>query len=238
MSLPSRAFLEGSLKLWRGRYEDYDTELHVALKAGNQAAAHKWGPKVGNAAEHVHLRERQLALVKPSTLLVWMPGAERRPRASAGRFASGYTPRGLLHKTEGTGDPTSTLDRNGDHPHSTVMINGHIIQYIPLNLSAKALVHSGFPETNRARCVQVEIVGLEDGAAPWPPAQLTALRNWMRFVEANAGVERASHVKWGANGEFRLSANAWISVKGWVGHQHAVENNHIDPGAIDISTLL
>lgn len=238
MSLPSKTFLAASLKLWRGRYESYDAKLRAALKAGNTAEAHKWGPKVGDAAQHIHLRERQLALITPHTRLTWMPGAEHRPRSSAGTYASGYTPRGLLHKTEGLGDPTSTLDQNGDHPHATIMRDGHVIQYIPLNLSAKALVHSRNPETNRASCVQVEIVGLEDGAAPWPAAQLTALRDWMRFVEANFGVERASHVKWGARGEYRLGDAAWTKLTGWCGHQHAPENDHIDPGAIDISILL
>lgn len=238
MSELSKTFLEASLKLWRGRYEKADAALHAALTKGDRATAHKFGPKVGAAAVKVHLRERQLALLAPATKLLWMPGAEHRPRASAGAFASGYTPRGLLHKTEGMGDATSTLDQNGDHPHSEILTNGHIIQYIPLNLSAKALVHSGFPETNRASCVQVEIVGLEDGAAPWPPAQLAALRNWMRFVEANAGVERASHVRWGSDGQFRLDAAAWVKLTGWCGHQHVPENVHIDPGALDIGVLL
>lgn len=238
MSLPSRAFLQASLNLWRGRYEKYDGKLRAAIKAGNQAEAHKWGPRVGDAAQHVHLRERQLALVKPATRLVWMPGAEHHPRSSSGPYVAGYAPKGLLHKTEGTGDPTSTLDANGDHPHATIMRDGHVIQYIPLNLAAKALVHSRNPETNRASCVQVEIVGLEDGAAAWPPGQLVGLRNWMRFVEQNFGVERTSHVRWGNHGEFRLGDGAWTRIGGWVGHQHCPENDHLDPGGIDIQTLL
>lgn len=238
MSLPSRAFLSASLKLWRDRYAKYDEKDRAAHAAGDKAGIHKWGTLMAKAVVKVHLRERQLALVKPFTPLLWMPGAVHRPRVSAGPFAAGFTPRGLLHKTEGLSDATSTLDANEDQPQFEIDRDGTIYQYMPINLSGKALVHSGPPETNRASCVQVELVGVEDGAAPWPPAQLTAIRNWMRFVEQNAGVERASHVKWGAAGEFRLSASEWVKITGWVGHQHVPENDHVDPGAINIQVLL
>jgi hypothetical protein len=41
-----------------------------------------------------------------------------------------------------------------------------------------------------------------------------------------------------AAGVKRLSGQQWLDFSGWLGHQHAPENDHWDPGAIDITDLL
>lgn len=172
-----------------------------------------------------------------TTGVVWMPGVRKLVRPSAGTWAVDCAPKGILHTTEGAGDATSTLDANGDHPHFQVEQGGRITQYIPVNRAAKALKHTGSPETNRAHAVQIEVCGFA-ATTSWPSAQKTAVRKVMRFIEANAGVERASHVPFVTGSSERLSGSAWIATGGWLGHQHVPQNDHYDPGAITIGDLL
>ena len=42
-----------------------------------------------------------------------------------------------------------------------------------------------------------------------------------------------------ANPNNRMNAEQWKRFSGWCGHQHVPKpNDHVDPGAIDIQTLL
>ncbi|HEY6222818.1 MAG TPA: hypothetical protein VIW26_03470, partial [Gemmatimonadales bacterium] len=40
------------------------------------------------------------------------------------------------------------------------------------------------------------------------------------------------------NNGVRFTAAAWLAFDGWCGHQHVPNNDHGDPGAIDIARLL
>jgi hypothetical protein len=166
-----------------------------------------------------------------------MAGVRRLWRPNAGVWTVNCKPKGVLHTTEGATDATSTLDATGAHPHFQVERNGRITQYIPVNRAAKALMHTRSPATNTAHAIQIEVVGFAADTS-WPSAQVAAVRKVMRFVEANAGVERASHVPFVSGGSERLSGSAWLATGGWLGHQHVPQNDHYDPGAITISTLL
>lgn len=172
-----------------------------------------------------------------ATGTAWMPDVRVLRRSSAGSWALDCDPKGILHTTEGSGDATETLDTNGDHPHFQVERSGRITQYIAVSEAAKALKHTGV-ETNRAHALQIEVCGFAAHPGDWPAVQKAAVRKVMRFIEANAGVERASHVPFVADSSQRLSDSAWIAAKGWLGHQHVPDNDHWDPGAIDIDALL
>lgn len=174
---------------------------------------------------------------KTATGVMWMPNVRRLARSSAGAWAVSCPPKGILHTTEGSGDATSTLDANGSHPHFQVERDGRITQYIPVDQAAKALVHTGPQETNKAHAVQIEVCGFA-AQTNWPDDQKAAVRRVMRFIERNAGVERASHVPFVVGSSERLSGAAWISTGGWLGHQHVPQNDHYDPGAITIGDLL
>jgi len=239
-----------SLALWLRRYHyrnvkatQYLHALRHAKTAADQAAARaqlaRWEALMSAAQSMVHRRETQIAAQKPARIMEWMPGAIHMPRAGSGTHASGYAPKGLLHTTDGMSDATGTLDGNRDWPNFEVIRDGRIIQYFPVNASSRALVHNGYPETNNGGPCQIEIVSLEPMTLT--PSQRTSLKRLMRFIEANHGVQRASHVRWGHDGAYRLRAGVWVGLHGWCGHEHVPENDHTDPsgpGTIAISDLL
>lgn len=235
--MPSTVFLRASLKRWQWRLHYRQDHLQLAVERKDDRAVTKWHRLVADADRMVKHREAQLHARSNRKQVVWMPGARKLPRSSAGGWAVDCPAKGVLHTTEGSGDATPTLDANGDHPHFQVEQNGRITQYIPVDESAKALKHVGSPETNRAHAIQIEVCGFAAKPA-WPAEQQAAVRKVMRFIEANAGVQRASHVKFVKTGSQRLSGPEWIRLSGWCGHQHVPENDHTDPGAIKIAGLL
>lgn len=156
--------------------------------------------------------------------------------------------RGVLHTTEGSRLPTYTSP-----PHFTVGHDGagqpvQVWQHYPVTVAARALEHpSGTPQTNRYGAIQIEIIAFAEHSptlATDDPATFAALRELMRWIEANAGVARvANHPfggeeAFGVHGATRLSDAAWAASTGWVGHQHVPHNHHWDPGRIDIAALL
>lgn len=169
----------------------------------------------------------------------WMPGVRKLER-SFGSWAVSCPAKGILHTTEGTGDATGTLDAKNAHPHFQVEESGRITQYISVNNAAKALVHPSFVQTNNAHAIQIEICAFAATVNTMPDIQHHALRRVMRFIEQNAGVERASHHAFGPpdHPPARLSAAGWLAATGWLGHQHVPGNDHVDPGSIDIGGLL
>lgn len=230
--------LQVSLALWRRRYKYRDARGRAAHARNDHAAIVKWRGKLAEAAARIHLREQEIAKVKPTRPVDWMPGAEHRPRSSSGPYASGYAAKCLWHTTEGGSDATGTLDQNRDWPHFEVLQSGHIIQYVPIGVASSSLRHpGGFPETNHGSVVQTEVVGFE--ARPsWPAVQVQAVRRLARFIEANHGVERAAHVRFHPVDGVRLGPEAWRTLKGHCGHCHVPGNDHTDPGAIDTTGVL
>lgn len=187
-------------------------------------------------AETSRTVKRLAARSKPGP---WMPGATRDPVSSIGPWTVGELA-GLIHTTEGL--DFSAMDRvlkqKGACPHFLVSVTGAIKQYRPVGDAATALVNKpGGVETNRKRVVQIEVCGFAS-KPDWPVAQREAVAKIMAFC-AGHGVPLVSSVKFtGASGVRRLSGDQWLAYKGWCGHQHAPENDHWDPGAIDITDLL
>lgn len=240
MRVPSLPFLKTSLGLWERRHAHRLARLEVAQAEDDPKRVTKWYRLAGEADKVIALRRSQIAARrrKDRKKQVWMPGVRRLPRRSAGGWAVACPPKGVIHTTEGSGDATGTLDAAGSHPHFQVEQNGRITQYLPVDEAARALEHNGPPETNRAHAIQIEVCGFAS-KPNWPAEQKASVRKVMRFVEANAGVERASHVRFtGAKDVERLSGSAWLKLSGWCGHQHVPGNSHWDPGRISMGDLL
>lgn len=201
--------------------------LYAALKVLRVANA-----KVGQT-------RRTVKRLKPKTNPgPWMPNVERDPQESIGPMTVGNW-RGLLHTTEGT--DFDVMDRvlksKRACPHFLVGKDGRIRQYMPVNEGARALANlPGGVETNRARCVQIEVCGFAR-EPNWPAAQKDAVRRIVRFCELAVGIPRVSTVVF-RDRVGHLSPEAWLSYRGWLGHQHCPENDHFDPGPIDIHELL
>lgn len=182
---------------------------------------------------------------------VWYPEATKDEFPDAGSMI--ITPwRGVLHTTEGDSYAGArSAYAKGVAPHFTVSFEGGRFkawQHMAINRSARALAHpQGTVETNRTRCIQIEIVAHAATSGSLVHPYLDGIGKLMRWVEANTEMQR-SHLKFHSDTDgivlardtspIRLSATDWLRFSGWCGHQHVPVNDHWDPGAIDIDYLM
>jgi len=144
----------------------------------------------------------------------------------------------------------------------TLSIRGHF----PANRSARALVNQpGGVETNTLNVFQVELVGTCDPAHRhswgvlkagidyiyWPDAEDWALEliaeipKWLHAEYPAFPIEDGAPRGWLAypasygnrNGQ-RMTAAEWNAGRGMLGHQHADESAHGDPGDLDIDKIV
>lgn len=178
----------------------------------------------------------------------WHPAAIRN--VVHDRHGGAYTTttrRGVIHTTETDRLPAYST---GNVPHFTLGSDGagnpvQLWQHLPVTVAARALANEpGGVQTNRHGAIQIEIIGYAANSptmAADQPAKFQALRDWMRWIEANHGVARESHHAFaGSTVSATLSDADWEASTGWLGHQHVPENinRHWDPGIIDIAALL
>lgn len=160
----------------------------------------------------------------------------------------------LLHTTEGSGWPAYSggaiapnLTALPDTARQRLIWRHHF----PINMSSRALKNApGGVQTNADHVVQVELVGTCEKGGPglyWPGAPDWALAGV-------AELARWLHVEWGlalnaaplwlpypasyGNTKARMSGAAWNAFRGILGHQHAPENDHGDPGKLDIARII
>jgi hypothetical protein len=134
-------------------------------------------------------------------------------------------------------------------------------QHFDFDVSSRALVNAaGGVQTNTLNVVQFELVGTCDPTTDkswndkkvqhiyWPLAPDWALLEFakvVRWAYDNHRVMMATTVTWkaypgsyGTKNGVRLSDAAWNAYHGWLGHQHAPENLHGDPGAFPMAKVL
>lgn len=134
-------------------------------------------------------------------------------------------------------------------------------QHFDFDRSSRALVNlRGGVETNTLNVSQVELVGTCDPATHakwtksgyqhiyWPQAPDWALRGvaaFLAWAHSQHGVPLTGPKTWkaypgsyGASNGVRFSFDAWEDFTGICGHQHAPENLHGDPGAINFARIL
>lgn len=167
-------------------------------------------------------------------MAVWHPDATRVIHPSAGAFTEA-APKLVWHTTEGYGLPNYI----GDAPHFTLSIKtGKLWQHVPINLASSSLVHSGYPETNHAHAIQVELTdAFAKDSQDWPAVAYARIASLARWIEKNAGVPRKCSVSFTTTPR-RLSASDWLNYAGHCGHQHVPNNQHWDPGAMKITLVL
>lgn len=121
-------------------------------------------------------------------------------------------------------------------------------QTVPLNRSAFALYHySGRRETNKALCLQVEIAGFSAAVADEPTSVLTNIAvdvivPYCAFVAEQGSRIDLTHVSGpfsfpGSASEShpqRMSDDAFQRFDGLTGHAFTPQNEHWDPGAMDL----
>ncbi|MDC0759248.1 hemopexin repeat-containing protein [Brevibacillus sp. AG] len=179
---------------------------------------------------------------------IWVPGAEKRPRQPVGPKYKPMPWRGVLHTTEGDNlsGAEGEFDSKRIWPHLVIDPKTlKIVQYIPLNVGARSMGDAGGTlASNSAHCVQIEIVGRAKDSPNLPPEHLAFIREVMRQVDDLVPIPRRSGRTFlneagvNANPGNRMSVQEWTVFSGWCGHQHVPGQNHWDPGAIDIDSLL
>jgi hypothetical protein len=167
---------------------------------------------------------------------VWHPRAVRIPYPDAGQYVEAGL-KLVWHTTETLRRPAY----DGSAPHFTFdAANGSLWQHIPIDRAARALEHPpGTVETNRAGCVQVELLGFARDTPSWPRAHYARIASLARWIEANHGVPRRCGVEFAAT-PHRLGSAAWLGYAGHLGHEHvpAQPAGHSDPGAFRIELVL
>lgn len=142
-----------------------------------------------------------------------------------------------------------------------------IRQHFPLEMSARALKNlDGGVETNTLNCIQIELMGTCDpkhrrswGKSAkagkdyifWPEAPDWALRELGEVLATlhklfpaiplkavSAGTWLAFPSSFGIKNGQRMTPAAWRKFTGVCGHMHVPENDHGDPGDIDIARAL
>lgn len=175
------------------------------------------------------------------------------PGNSAGAMNGDGSRKALLHSTEGSSidGAVGEYRANNSWPTKTVDLKRRIVAvHLPLNVAARALRNDpgGADATNKDGTVliQYELVGSATN-----PASIGSDEDWEWFgrevlgPDCRAmGVPLVSTVRWvpypASYGDApqRLSPAAWDAYSGVLGHQHAPDNSHGDPGAIPIDLIL
>lgn len=156
----------------------------------------------------------------------------------------------LIHTTEGGSIESAVAAYRGSNswPHLTVECRfgkryrrcGHL----DMNTAARSLKNmSGGVETNTDGVIQVEVVGYatQPELIDWEWFALNVIEPICQPLM----IPCISPVDWppypdsyGKTAAQRLSPAQWTDYKGILGHMHAAENDHGDPGAIPIDLIL
>lgn len=184
---------------------------------------------------------------------LWLPGWERDTISNhgGGSYVGDDPWRITLHTTEGSSiaGAVAAYEKHGVPPHGTVdPRTRRRVQHIPLNRSAYALKNiGGGVETNRIHNVQFEIVWFAKDGPLMPDDMLRWLGEEViapvralvpvslvcpQFVGPESGTIAS------ASARQRFTHDAWRRFNGVCGHQHVPENDHWDPGRLDVPAIL
>lgn len=185
----------------------------------------------------------------------WLEGFERPAFRHAGGTYVGddSPPRLILHTTEGGSVESNAAVMSGTGNYSHIVADPaarRAAQLVDLDRSATATKNRpGGVQTNRLNAVQVEIVwraaeirNLTSDELAWLGTAVVAPICKARgiqpvgpprpFVGPEAGfIARPDAPQ-------RMTYLEWARFNGVCGHQHVPENDHWDPGALDIDTVL
>ena len=187
-------------------------------------------------------------------MATWLSGVKRQ---SWGRDGGSFTTspdKILLHSTETGSFPG--YGGGASAPHFTIDLeNGEVRQHSPMNRAARALRNaSGGVQTNRDGVIQIEIIGTCDASFsrkygyPYIPDMSDAMASRLKWllekIHDATGIPLKTSVTWKAypssygNSSVRMSNSEWTRYKGILGHQHAPENTHGDPGDLPMKRIL
>jgi hypothetical protein len=112
-----------------------------------------------------------------------------------------------------------------------------VAQFLPFDQYAKTLEHpGGTPETNRANAIQIEICGRASESRSWDDNWYRALANVLLLAQRSVGYPISRPRPFLV--PVRYKGPGWVKAKGIVGHCHAANNRHTDPGKIKAGKLI
>ena len=180
----------------------------------------------------------------------WLTGATRIVSTAGGTLVGG-PPRWVWHTFEANPRRLSAvagarvLHAAGNDVHFVFNpLTGDIAQMLPASVSGRALKNApGGVETNRmgSACIQVEVIGF--ASQPFTgiltPAGQGGLGRLIRFARAHGipDVWPAGPPPAYPDGYSVRSAGTWTRHAGHYGHSQVPENNHGDPGALNVRAL-
>ncbi len=168
---------------------------------------------------------------------VWMPTRRR-----SGHILYRRTPRLLVLHTRESPRLGGVYDWP---PHLSIDLHtGQSHQHIAFNRSAYALHHSQPNRRGGRPTYQVELVGYARDVPHYDDAWYSALADLLTWFHHNLDVPIAFPLPfagsdaYGSHGSVRTGTQAqWDGLAGVVGHQHAFDNAHWDPGKLDVARL-
>lgn len=157
----------------------------------------------------------------------------------------------VLHSTEGATayGAIAAFQDNDSWPHFLISDETGTVQvwqFMDLDVGARSLEHRpGTIETNLHSAVQIEIVGHAVSEPVASPVLLAGLRRLLEWCSFRTNAKLTSNVQWkpypasgGDQNGIRLTDQQWAAYNGVCGHMHVPNQEHGDPGAINISALL
>lgn len=187
----------------------------------------------------------------------WLDGFEviANPNNPGGGYEVGWYPypwRLLLHTVEGYGIPDPSSFPYNPHVWYDRSNGRRRVQAVPLDKSCYALFQPPLASqyTNRARCIQTEIVGFAAEAGGWSDDVLHDIAEdvvvpQVKWVRANGGdidltqIAAPGIIPGSASEDApqRLSWDVWASFNGVLGHRHAPGQEHWDAGLLDMAKI-
>jgi hypothetical protein len=195
---------------------------------------------------------------------LWFPGADTTTQRFDDDYAgikwTGPAEKVCIHTTETTSWPDygggkSAPNFTGKPDFANSRITWR--QHFPANMSARALQNdSGGVETNKDKVIQIELIGTCDPVTHgrWtaqhiftpeaPDWWLQEVARLIKWTHDEHGIELVAPSLWlpyddsYGNSSARMSGSTFNSFRGVLGHMHVAENDHGDPGAINIKSIL
>lgn len=158
----------------------------------------------------------------------------------------------LLHSTEGYGYPGYAM--GGNAPHITINPRQRTMrQHFSLNEGSRALRYSG-RSTNGMGVLQYEVIGscspaLIAGGVPsvldFDDGDLAYIALVLATATKHTGIPLTTSLyfmpypqSYGSAAGNRMGYAAFAAYRGVMGHQHAPDNTHGDPGSMNVARIL
>lgn len=170
---------------------------------------------------------------------------------NGGTYQTGVPWRFVVHTTEvvpsSLSGAVAMANRHPNPPHLWAWPEQDWVgETVPLNRSAFALLHpAGTPHTNKARALQVEVIGhaAETASKPewyWEWLGLRVLRPIIDAgypIDLNQVAPTTGNDGYGTNGRVRMTWSEWADFPGVCGHANVPGNSHWDPGAARLDLI-